>query len=285
MRRIFGILLIIFSLFIALSGVLTIEEDFAASLFGIFVISIPIYAAGHIVRTNLWMAKQNGFKWMWAYVYVIILAPALFLSYEGYEDVKELTFSNSHFLLFETTATDHIGGLSIGFILLLLVLFCFPFYETTREIKGIIAIAAVVVTGIYAGYQYMMWADYRGIHKVNGLVTHHWNGEEHIVPYDEIVQIAVQPFVRYASLGDPTDETQFGWRLIFLTKYEEQITYRLWLHDESIAKGNRMKELAHSYNIPFGVIPMTEKQRKEFDFQLELNDLQKQPYYLFFEVE
>ena len=30
---------------------------------------------------------------------------------------------------------------------------------------------------------------------------------------------------------------------------------------------------------------MTEKRREEFDFQLELNKLDKQPYYLFFEVD
>ena len=31
-----------------------------------------------------------------------------------------------------------------------------------------------------------------------------------------------------------------------------------------------MKELAYSNNIPFSVIPMNEKHREEFDFQLEL---------------
>ena len=46
-----------------------------------------------------------------------------------------------------------------------------------------------------------------------------------------------------------------------------------------------MKQLAHSKNIPFSVIPMNEKDREEFDFQLELNKLEKQPYYLFFEVD
>ena len=38
------------------------KEDFKASMFGIFVISMPIYAVGHIVRTNLWQAKQKRFS-------------------------------------------------------------------------------------------------------------------------------------------------------------------------------------------------------------------------------
>ncbi len=202
----------------------------------------------------MWQAKQKGLRWIWAYIYVVGIVPALFLSYEGYENLKEQTFSNNHFLLFESIATDHIGGLSIGFILLLLLLFIFPFYETTQKVKRLIAIAAVVVTGVYAGYQYMMWADYRGIHEIDGLVTHHWNDEEQIVPYEEVVQIAVQPYVKYASLSSPTDETYFAWRLIFITKNEEQITYRLWLDDISLSKGNRMKQLAHSKNIPFRVM-------------------------------
>lgn len=285
MKRKFGIILIGFSLFIALGCILTLEEDFAASVFGIFVISLPIYAVGQIVRTNARKAKENGFRWLWAYIYVVVLVPALLLSFEGYEDLKEQTFSNSHFVLFETIASDNIGGLSIGFILVLLLLFAFPFYETTRRIKSVIAIAAVVVTGIYAGYQYMMWADYRGVHEVDGLVTHHWNGKEQIVPYDDIIEIVVQPYVKYAAISDPTDETYFAWRLIFITEYDEQITYRLWLDDDSLAKGNRMKKLAYAKNIPFYVLQMTEKQRDEFDFQLQLKELDKQPYYLFFEVE
>ncbi|MFC5591214.1 hypothetical protein ACFPRA_20235 [Sporosarcina soli] len=285
MRRIFGILLIIFSLFIALGGLLTLGEDYKASLFGIFFISLPLYMVGHIVRTNMWQAKQKGLRWIWAYIYVVGIVPALFLSYEGYEDLKEQTFSNNYFLLFESTSTDYIGGLSIGFILLLLLLFLFPFYETTRKIRRFIAIAAVVVTGAYVSYQYMMWADYRGIHEINGLVTHHWNGEEQIVPYEEIAQIAVQPHVKYARSKRPSDKTFFEWRLIFMTEKDEIITYRLWLNDISLSKGNRMKQLAHSKNIPFHVIPMTEKEHEEFDFQLELKKLDSQPYYLFFEVE
>ncbi|WP_224654291.1 hypothetical protein, partial [Escherichia coli] len=70
MRRRFGIVLIIFSLFIALGGIVTLEEDFAASVFGIFVISLPIYAVGQIVRTNVRKAKENGFRGLWAYIYV-----------------------------------------------------------------------------------------------------------------------------------------------------------------------------------------------------------------------
>ena len=62
MKRVFGILIIIFSLFIALGGLLTMKEDFKASIFGIFGISMPIYLVGHIVRTNMWQAKQKVFS-------------------------------------------------------------------------------------------------------------------------------------------------------------------------------------------------------------------------------
>ena len=76
MRRILGILIIIFSLFIALGGIVTIQEDFKASLFGIFVISLPIYMVGHIVRTNMLQAKQKGFRWIWAYIYGVVIIPS-----------------------------------------------------------------------------------------------------------------------------------------------------------------------------------------------------------------
>ena len=71
-----------------------------------------------------------------------------------------------------------------------------------------------------------------GIDEIDGLVTHHWNGEEVIVPYEEIVQIAIQPYVKYARISNRTDETYFAWRLIFVTEKEEHITYRLWLNDD-----------------------------------------------------
>lgn len=285
MRRKLGISLILLSLFIALGGLVTIQEDFKASVIGILVISLPLYVIGQIVRTDVKRAKENGFRWIWAYVYGVIIVPALFLSYEGYEDLKRQTFSNNDFLMFESIATHHIGGLSIGFIMLLLLLFAFPFYETSLKVKRILGISTVLVMGVYAGYQYMMWADYRGVHAVDGLVTHHWNGDEQIVPYEEIVEIVVQPYVKYAVLSDPTDETYFAWRLIFITENEEQTTYRLWLNEDSLSEGNQVKQLAHSKNIPFHVVPLTEKQRDEFDFQLQLKELHKEPYYTFFEVD
>ncbi|WP_432361580.1 hypothetical protein [Sporosarcina sp. UB5] len=285
MRRKFGNALRLVSLIIALGSLFTIQEDFKASVIGIFVFSMPLYAIGQIMRTGITKARENAFRWMWAYVYGVIIVPALFLSYEGYENLKEQTFSNSNFLLFESIATDYIGGFSIGFIMLLLLLFAFPFYETSLKNKRAIGIAAVLVTVVYAGYQYMMWADYRGVHGVDGLITHHWNGVQQIVPYEEIVEIVVQPYVKYASVSDPTDKTYFAWRLIFITEDEEQTTYRLGLDDDSLSKGNRMKQLAHSKGIPFYVIPLSEKQRDEFDFQLQLKELDNEPYYSFFEVK
>lgn len=286
MRRRCGILFIVLSLFIALGGLLTIQEDFKASIIGIVVFSMPLYVLGQIVRTNIRKVKENGFRWMWAYLYVVIIVPALFLSYEGYEALKEQTFSNNDFLLFESMATDHIGGLSIGFIMLLLLLFAFPFYEDISiKAKRGIGMAAVLVTAIYAGYQYMTWSDYRGVHEVNGLVSHYWNGEEQIIPFEHVERIVVQPYVKYAALSDPTDDTYFAWRLIFMTKEKEQITYRMWLNEISIAKGNRMKQLAHAKGIPFQTLPLTDKQHDEFDFQLELQELDKEPYYSFFEVD
>ncbi len=285
MRKNFGILLIIFSLFIAFGAIFSFYEDAKGSLFIIFLISFPLYIIGQLTRANLIKMRKNGLRWIWAYVYGVILIPGLLLSIEGYQTLKENTFSNNGFVLFETISNPEMNGFSLVFIFILMLLFAFPFYDTTLKWKTGIAMSAVIVTLFYAGYQYMMWMDYRGVHEVDGLITHHWNGEEQVIPYTDIDLIVFQPFVKYTSIVEPIGETYFKWRVVFQTKNAQEISYHFFLDDYSLSVSNDLKQLARSKEIPIHIIPMTDKQRKEFDFQLELNDLEKEPFYSFFDIE
>lgn len=285
MRRIVGILLIAFSLFVAFAAILTFNEDPKDSLFMIFLFSFPFFLIGQLTRTNLIKLRRNGFRWIWGYVYVVFLIPGLLFSIGSYDTLKRNLFSSHHFVLFETVSNPEIRGFSLLFIFALTLLFAFPFYDTTLKWKKRIAISAVIVTLLYAGYQYMTWMDYRGVHEEDGLITHPWNEEEQVIPYTDVDLIVFQPFVKYASLSNPSGTTHFKWRVIFVTNHAQEISYQFFLEDSSLSVGNELKQLAQSKKIPIHIIPMTKKQRKELDFQLELKDLEKEPYYSFFNIE
>lgn len=279
MKKKFGILIIAFG------AVFSFYEDAKGSPFIILLISFPLYIIGQMMRTNLIKMRRSGLRWIWAYVYGVILIPGLLLSLEGYERLKENAFSNNHFIIFETASNQKMNGFSILFILILMLLLAFPFYDTTLKIKAGIAMGAIIVMFIYAGYQYVMWMDYRGVHEVDGLITHPWKGKEEIIPYTDVEQIVIRPFVRPGSISDPSIKAYFGWHVIFVTEDAQEISYRLTLNKFSLARSNAVKQLAHSKGIPFHILSMNEEQFKEFDLQLELNDLQKEPYYQFFEIE
>jgi len=57
------------------------------------------------------------------------------------------------------------------------------------------------------------------------------------------------------------------------------------LSDRDLEIGNQMKQLAHVKSISLVVLKMSNKERKWFDLELELNKLEAEPYYDFFQVD
>ncbi|QTD41780.1 hypothetical protein [Sporosarcina sp. Te-1] len=284
MKKPIGLFLVLVSLLLSVGALLEISSDFNAAILGILFFGLPLYTIGQLIRTGTDKFKKYGIRYIWAFIYSLVIVPALFLSIEGYEDLKRKTFADQHFITYEPFSDATGTGQSIAFVMVLLLLFTFPFMELSKRGKWIAGCSTVLVATGFVYYQYIMWNDYRGIHAEHGLLSHSYKGDAETIPYDDIAEITVFPYIKNASLSDPSDDTYFVWKMVFSTKAKQETTYTFYLNQEDIEIGNRIREVAIEHYIPFYFYPMNEKTKEEFIFQLELNKLEKAPFYSFFGV-
>ena len=152
--------------------------------------------------------------------------------------------------------------------------------------KWILTLMIVITFIGYGTYQYTMWTDYRGIHEDKGLVMHKWNGTGESIAWEKVTQITIEPYIYYAKLSNTSDETHISWLMNFHSNTNKPVRYRFSnLSDSDLEIGNQVKQLAHVKSIPFAVMEMSNKERKWFDLELELNKLEPEPYYNFFQVD
>lgn len=286
MKSKFGILLIGLSIVIGFSSVLTIFPNLIALLFVLVCVSVPLYLLGHLLRTNPKMMKVKWKLWMSAYLFIIIIIPTLFYTMTNYEKLKELTLSSEQFILFDSASENSFSGLSFVFAILLLVLISIRLFSADIQRKWIVNLLIGMTVLVYVSFQYIMWDDYRGIHETEGLVNHKWNGDEYSIPWHEVEKVTVTPYIKYAKLNRPEDDTYISWKMTFTAKYGEVIVYRFSsLYEDHLQKGIRVKEIATAKQTPFIVSKMSEKERKWYELELELNELQREPFDVFFEVD
>ena len=286
MKKIVGFMLIGLSIIIGFSSVLNIFPNGIALLLVLVCVSVPLYLLGHLLRTNRKMMKVKWKLWMSAYLFIIIIIPTLLYTITNYEELKELTFSSEQFILFDSTSANSLKGFSVVFVISLLVLISIRLFSADIQRKWIVNLLISMTVLIYVCFQYIMWDDYRGIHETEGLVNHKWNGDEYSIPWHEVEEVTVTPYIKYADLNRPDDDTHISWKMTFTAQNGEVIVYRFSsLYEEPLQKGNRVKEIATARHIPFKVSTMSEKERKWYELELELNELQREPFDVFFEVQ
>lgn len=285
MKRNVGISLIVISLLLAIGSLINFEEDMIASIVILFVVSLPLYTFGHFIRTSKSEMKLKGKRWVSIYFFCIIIVPLIFYTYEKYSDMKWNTISDGKFILYEPSSSD-LGGLSIFFLMALLLFISIRLFSPELKRKRLMSIIIIGIIFIYGGFQYTMWSDYRGIHKELGLVTQKWNGKKNVQSFDDLIGIYVQPTLHIAKLSDPSDETQFTWKLIFIDKNGENIVYSFrGLSEDALNSALQIKDIALNKHITFEVEKMSSKEREWFDFELTLMELEKEPFYQFFNIE
>ncbi|GKV54138.1 hypothetical protein NCCP2222_00850 [Sporosarcina sp. NCCP-2222] len=285
MNKRVGMFLVILSLLISVGTLLDISSDFNAALIGVFLIGLPLYILGQMIRVGRDQFRKSGILYIWGFIYCLVIVPALFLSLDGYEELKRETFANQHFILYESYSEASGADLTIGFIILILLIFTFPFMDLPKRGKWIAGSLSILIVIGFISYQYIMWSDYRGIHAEQGLLSHSWKGETETISYDDIREITVLPTVKYASISDPTDDTYFYWKMTFLTVDNQETTYTFHLSEEDINISTRIQQVANEHHIPFVIYQMNKKTKEEFTFQLNLNELNKEPFYSFFGEE
>lgn len=286
MKRKSGFFLIGLSIVIGFSSVLNIFPNLIALLLVLVCVSVPLYLIGHLLRTNPKMMKVKWMPLMSAYLFIIIIIPTLFYAMTNYEKLKELTLSNEQFILFDSASENSFSSLSFVFVILLLVLISIRLFSADIQRKWIVNLLIGMTVLVYVSFQYIMWDDYRGIHETEGLVNHKWNGDEYSIPWHEVEKVTVTPYIKYADLNRPDDDTYISWKMTFSARNGEVVVYRFSsLYEEPLQKGYRVKEIASATHIPFIVSTMSEKERKWYELELELNELQRKPFDVFFEVQ
>ena len=280
-----GIAIIVFSLLLALGAWLDGEENISTVLLIVTFIPLPLYLLGHLVRTSWAEFKQKYKRWTGLYVFGVMIVPFILHSQESYAERKWNAISDGKFIYYQGSSGD-LGVLS-GFLMMTLILMIMGyFFNPGLKSRKWLTVAILGTTLFYAGFQYVMWNDYRGIHEEKGLITHTWSGKRTVQPFDDITGIFVQPDFHKGRLSDPTDESEFRWKLIFIDRNGGNTVY----HFQSLSKDAldiaiQVKDLAYNRHIPFQVREMDKKTLDMFDFELELKDLEKEPFYRFFGVE
>lgn len=285
MKNFTGIILIGLSIIIAYTNLQNLPENILTYILVIILISFPLYLTGHLLRCTFKIFKEKVIMWSAAYAFVALLIPLLFFSYTHYEQLKSKTF-NDHFILFESTSSVNGGGISLGCMLLLLLFVSIRLFSSDIRRKWIPNLIIVVTLIAYGTSLYVLWEDYRGIHADKGLITNKWNGVEESIPWENITRIYVDPYVHYASLSDTSDETHISWAMVIESYSNEDVLYRFQnLSEDGLHKGNQIKEIAQHKNIPFLITNMTEDERKWYEFELDLENLPKEPFHVFFNIK
>ncbi|QUG40275.1 hypothetical protein KD050_13305 [Psychrobacillus sp. INOP01] len=283
--EIIGIILIGLSIVIAYVNLQSLPENILTYILIIILVSFPLYLIGHRLRRTLIIFKEKVIIWSFAYAFVALLIPLLFFSYTHYEQLKSETF-NEQFILFESTSSVNGGGISLGCMLFLILFVSIRIFSSDIRRKWIPNLLIVITLITYGTSLYVLWEDYRGIHADRGLITNKWDGVEESIPWENVTRIYIDPYVNYARLSDKSDETHISWTMGIESDSNEDVLYRfqnLYKHDLHV--GNQIKEIAQDNNIPFIITNMTKDERKWYEFELDLENLPKEPFHEFFQYK
>ncbi|MBD8004154.1 hypothetical protein [Bacillus norwichensis] len=284
-KKFVGIILIVFSALLAFAALLEFEENPIVAILILILTSLPIYLLGQGMRTSWIDFKSKVKQWLAIYVFCTIIVPLIFYSYETYEGQKQKAMTDGKYLLYEPGASE-LGSLSLIFMIAFLLFIAIRFFSPDIRRKRLLNGMIVGTVFLYGGFQYIMWSDYRGVHQELGLVSQSWNGKRTVQSFDEIKGIYVQPSLHRGKLSDSTDETEFIWKLIFVDQYNEKVQYQFQsLSRDSLEAAQQIKEVAQDRQIPFQVNEMNDEVLKWFNLELELQELNKEPFYQFFELD
>ncbi|MBO0993755.1 hypothetical protein [Bacillus sp. SD088] len=285
MRKYIGIFIIIFGVIIAIGALAEFRHTPIASTIALLVISFPLYILGQLVRTSKVEMKRSGILWLKIFVFCLIILPLIFYSYELYEDMKWQAIDDGKYIFYKP-GSNEFGSLSLLFLMALFLLIPIRLFSPELKRKRLMSTIIIMTIFLYGGFRYYMWLDYRGVHQELGLISQNWAGEQIVQSFSQIERIYVEPGLYQASLGDPTDETEFTWKMIFMNKNGMSTTYSFRsLSKDVLGNAFQMKAIAEEEDIPFIVNKMSNKEREWFDLELELKKWEKEPFYLFFEIE
>ena len=198
--------------------------------------------------------------------------------------MKENAFVDEQFIIYESSSSM-LGDLFLGVFWILICLFGARFLHPDLKRKGLLNSIIIGTIIFFIGFNYLMFSDYRGILEEKGLVLSNWKGERQMISYDEIESIYLEPHVDYANLSNTSDETRFVWKVIFQPSNQDEVVYHFQMMTEfGLEQTIDMKKIAMENDIPFIIEEMSQETLKWFDFDLELEELDKERYYELFQM-
>lgn len=286
MRKFCGIIIIIFSLVLALSCAIYMHEDVIFANFMLWLISVPLYIMGQIIRTSKSEFKYRGKRWLSIYIFCFFILPLLIYLHVFYNDFKESTFVDEHYIIFES-ASSSLGDLSIGVFVILIFLFAGRFLNPELKRKRLLNVTIIGTILFLIGFNYFLFSDYRGIHEEKGLISSDWKGKKHILSFEEIESVYVKPYVHYASLSNTADETRFVWKVIFqpIQQNDDVAYYFPMMSESNMEQTIAIQKIAMENDIPFIVEEMDQKTLKWYEIDLELEGLENERYDELFQVD
>lgn len=285
MRKFFGIIIIICSVLLGFACAIVLPDDVIIATMIFWIISVPLYIMGQIIRTSKYEFKNRGKRWVSLYTYFFFILPLLIFLYGYFDDLKKNKLADEKFIIYESSS-GLLGELSVGFLVLLIFLFAARFLNPGLKRKGLLNITIMVTVIFSIGFNYLMFNDYRGIHEEKGLVSSNWKSESNIISYEEIESVKLEPYVHYAKLSNTSDETRFVWKLTFYPRNQKsEVVYHFRMMTETnLEQTAAIKKLAMGKDIHFVTEEMSQETLKWFDFDLKLEELDKDRYYELFQL-
>ena len=285
MRKLGGFIILIFSLLLSLVCAIAFQEDIIIANIMLWIISFPLYISGQIIRTSKSEFKYRGKPWVLIYIFFFFILPLLFYFDGNYHDFKKNTFVDEQFIIYEPSSGS-LGDWSLGVFIILIFLFAGRFLNPELKRKWLLNVMIIGTIIFLIGFNYFMFSDYRGIHEEIGLVSSNWKGEKDIISYEEIESVYVEPYVHYRALSNTNDETRFSWKVTFQPNNQKnEVVYQFSMMSEfNLEQTIDLKKIAMENDIPFNIGEMSQETLKWFDLDLELEGLDKERYYEFFQV-
>ena len=255
-------------------------EDLIFANFLFWVISLPIYIGGQIVRTSKDKFKKNGFRWVKNYTFIFFVLP-LVMNLNGiYMNYKKNTINGEEYIVLELFEADY----ALIIILVFLVLLRF-FNEINRTLLNVHIIGNII---LLAGHNYYYFLEYNGIHEEIRLVSSDRKGEKFIIPYDEIESVYVKPYIythtrRNRYMMTTTDE-YFAWKVFFQTKSQNEVVYDFGLSDSQLDSTIHLREVVTGKKIPFIIEEMDQETLALFNSEVDIHLLNEERYYELFNI-
>jgi hypothetical protein len=270
-------------------GIYSTSQLFSELGLTIFMIVIFSYCP-YIVGQRLRLPNEDFNKSFWqltgAFIIGAVLTPGFLLYIQNQSDVLEKIYdAENEFYFFSSDTGSHFGIVFLAFFVIIWLL-GYKVFNGWKAGGHLLTMGLVALVLFFFSFQIMTFDSYTGIHKERGYVIKVWNEEGKGLSFGSIKEFKIEPFVRYAAVSNPSDETEFLWRLIIVPLDGKEFVYNTqsidgnWLPDS-----NALKERASTENILFTVLPMDENTYKWYQIELDLTDVDPQPFNEFFGIK